>query len=64
MRRRDTGEGGFGLGALGQDLGCEGGAAASPDEGFVFFDGGVHLLLLVGTVLATQQVSIKIGSLP
>ena len=60
MGHRDSGDGSFGLGALGQDLGFEGCAVASPDEGFGVFD-GVHLLLLVDTMLAGQPASIKMG---
>lgn len=60
MGHRDTGDGGFGLGTLGQDLGLQRCAVASPDEGFGVFD-GVHLLLLVDTMLAGQPASIKMG---
>lgn len=60
MSHRNTGDGGFGLGALGQNLGLEACAVASPDEGFGVFD-DFHLLLLVGTMLADQPASIKMG---
>lgn len=60
MRHRDAGNGGFGLGALGQNLGLEVCAMTSPDEGFGVFD-GVHVLLLVDTMLAGQPASIKMG---
>lgn len=57
---RYTGDGSFGLGALGQDLGLKGCAVASPDEGHGVFD-GVHLLLLVATMLAGKPASSEMG---
>ena len=60
MGHHDAGDGSFGLGAFSQDLGLEGCVVASPDEGFGVFD-GVHLLLLVGTMLAGKLTSFKMG---
>ena len=60
MSHRNAGDGSFGLSAFSQDLGLEGCTVASPDEGFGVFD-GVHLLLLVGTMLAGKPASFKMG---
>lgn len=60
MGHHNTGDVGFGLGALSQNLDLERCAMALPDEGFGVFD-GVHLLPLVGIMLAGQPISIKMS---
>lgn len=60
VRHGDARHGRVWLGAFGQNLGLEGCAVTAPDELFGVFH-GVHLLLLVDTMLAGLSTSIKMG---